>query len=461
MKKIIILFIACTTLHACSRSDFLNVSPNQSHTVPTTLEELQALLDRDQVMNGMGSGAARGPVPHLGEASSDDYYYLEANFSSLRPQHQHYYLWSPNPYVGDVVYDWDRVYEAIFYANVALDGLRNLTRSDINSTQFDAIMGSALFHRAHAFYQLAQIFAPPYDKVKAETTAGLPLRLASDFSERIQRVSVEDTYDRIISDLQQASGLLPELPTAKNRPSKVACNALLARVHLVMGEYEAAEHYADVCLRRYGVLLDYNELDETLAYPFQQINFDNPEIIMVFNMQGASFYSINRTLSAKVPSALFDMYKEHDLRKRIFYNIGANGIDFKGNYSGNTYYFAGLATDEIYLIKTECLVRSGRLEEGMGLLSTFLTKRCSEEFDYTYLQGVSDQEALDIVLEERRKQLIYRGIRWTDIRRLNAEGAMIEQRRNINGETYFLPANDARYTLPLPEKVLEFRPEWR
>ncbi|NGM65422.1 RagB/SusD family nutrient uptake outer membrane protein [Sphingobacterium sp. SGR-19] len=461
MKQMLICLLASLVLGACSRNDFLNVSPNQSHIVPTTLEELQALLDRDQVMNGMGSGAARGPVPHLGEASSDDYYYLESNFSSLRPQHQNYYLWSPNPYVGDVVYDWDRVYEAIFYANVALDGLKNLTRSEINSTQFDAIMGSALFHRAHAFYQLAQIFAPPYDKVKAEATPGLPLRLESDFSERIQRVSVEDTYDRIISDLQRASGLLPELPVMKNRPSKVACNALLARVYLVMGDYGAAEKYAGTCLEEYAVLLDYNELDETLAYPFQQINFDNPEIIMVFNMQGASFYSINRTLSAKVPSGLFNLYKEHDLRKEIFFNVGANGIDFKGNYSGNTYYFAGLAIDEIYLIKAECLVRSGKVEEGMELLSTFLTKRCSEEYDYTYLQGLSEQEALEIVLEERRKQLVYRGIRWTDIRRLNQEGAMIEQRRTINGETYFLPANDARYTLPLPEKVLEFRPEWR
>lgn len=456
-----ILFIACTTLHSCSRSDFLNVSPNQSHIVPTTLEELQALLDRDQVMNGMGSGGSRGPVPHLGEASSDDYYYLDANFNSLRPQHQNYYLWNPDPYVGDVVYDWNRVYEAIFYANVALDGLKDLTDNTSNRERFDAIRGIALFHRAHCFYQLAQIFAPPYDKSKAMATPGLPLRLESDFSERVQRATLQETYDLILSDLEVAINLLPELPTMKSRPSKAACDALLARIYLTMGHYALAEHHADNFLDVSNVLLDYNELNSSVAYPFQEVGLDNPEIVMVFNMQGSPFYSVNRTASAKVATDLLSLYKEHDLRKNLFFSTGANGTDFKGNYSANAYHFAGLAVDEMYLIKAECLVRREKVEEGLSFLMSFLEKRCTPEYDFTYLSVSSKEEALGFVLEERRKQLVFRGIRWVDIRRLNLEGFGIEQRRTLNDKTYILPANDVRYTIPFPEKILEFRPDWR
>jgi len=58
-------------------------------------------------------------------------------------------------------------------------------------------------------------------------------------------------------------------------------------------------------------------------------------------------------------------------------------------------------------------------------------------------------------LTERRRELIMRGLRWSDIRRLNLEGAGITQTRTANGKVHTLLPNDPRYALALPEDVIE------
>ncbi|MDM8177751.1 hypothetical protein QT327_25945 [Olivibacter sp. 47] len=50
--------IACLLLlMGCSKSEFLSENPNRSQIVPTTLDDFQAILDRDIEMNGVGSTA--------------------------------------------------------------------------------------------------------------------------------------------------------------------------------------------------------------------------------------------------------------------------------------------------------------------------------------------------------------------------------------------------------------------
>lgn len=71
---------------------------------------------------------------------------------------------------------------------------------------------------------------------------------------------------------------------------------------------------------------------------------------------------------------------------------------------------------------------------------------------YTY----TTQEALlQFILTERRKELIFRGLRWTDLRRLNKEEAEITLTRNINGAVFQLLPNDKRYVLLIPDDALE------
>lgn len=448
------VFIATST---CSKSDFLAEKPDKSLVVPNTLEHLQAILDQDLEINGTG---AQGVTPQLGESGSDNYYLMDSDYNTFIPsQMQNYYRWIEAPYDGRTVADWERPYKAILYANTALEGLVAIQRTENNSQGYDHIRGQALFHRAHMFHQLAQVFAPAYHPDSDNGDLGIALRLEADINESIERATVKETYERIISDLSSAIPLLGDMPAHKSRPTRQAAYGLLARVYLSMRNYEEAKLYADSCLHIQNYLYDYNLLpNPTANNPFQGNLYNHPinQEIIFFSMMlsdGSQNYP-TRNNYALVDSSLYASYDVDDLRRTVFFQARASGFRFKGSYSfsGRLYYFSGLAADEVLLIRAECQARLGNVTDALDDLNTLLVKRWKEN-TYVPYEGLSSEQALEVVLGERRKQLLFRGLRWTDLRRLNQEGYNATLVRRINGEVYTLPANDPRWVWPLPPEV--------
>src|SRR3546814_18058498 len=107
--------------------------------------------------------------------------------------------------------------------------------------------------------------------------------------------------------------LLPTREPTINRPSKVACHALLSRIHLQLGAVDSALAYADQVLRVQGDLLDYNELDDVAPYPFPTNGLSNPEVILFdgSNM-GSFFYKLH------VHTAHSENNEDAHLPKRFF-----------------------------------------------------------------------------------------------------------------------------------------------
>src|SRR5690606_9828267 len=152
-----------------------------------------------------------------------------------------------------------------------------------------------------------------------------------------------------------------------------------------------------------------------------------------------------------VDSLLYLSYDENDLRKQLFFTMvpAHNKPGYKGSFSGTARKFGGIATDELYLIKAECEVRKGDYKKGMEVLNDLLIRRWKND-TYEPFEARDMREALAIVLEERRKELVFRSLRWQDLRRLNKEGAEITLQRHIGGTTYVLPPNSPLYVLPIP-----------
>lgn len=448
-----ICLIALAVLQGCNKTDFLNVKPDRSMLIPSTLDDFQAILDKDNVMNGVDG---QGLTPQLGESGTDNFYLHDSDFNTyLRPQMQNYYVWSEFPYAGVNVLDWEYPYRAILYANMALDGLNKIIRSEANGTQYDQVLGQALFHRAHIFYQLAQVFSPPFRKDATNEEPGIPLRFSSDINEKLKRATVKETYDQILDDLLKASDLLETEVVYNIRPSKQAAFGLLARVYQTMQDYNKALVYADRCLSIRGELLDFNLVDSLVRFPFgDQSNQIVTEII--FNSRMLSDLSQNYPTTfnfAVVELALYNSYEPDDLRKQIFFEKTSRGYRFRGNYTGSPQNFSGIATDEIYFIRAESYVRSGEIEKALNDVNTVLKSRWKKD---TFIPFVSDnpEMVLQWILRERRKELLFRGLRWTDIRRLNIEGHNISLSREVNGQKYALPANDERWTWPFPDEVM-------
>jgi len=78
-------------------------------------------------------------------------------------------------------------------------------------------------------------------------------------------------------------------------------------------------------------------------------------------------------------------------------------------------------------------------------------KRWNNAVPFPTYTATSANNALGQILAERRKELCFRGIRWSDLRRLNQDPTYaVTLQRLLNGTTYTLPANDLRYTLLIP-----------
>lgn len=445
MNKIIknITYILCISsmlmLNACEK--YLDAKPDKKLVVPGTINDLQALLDNYPRMNGADPGS--------GEISADDYYLTEQNWQGLfTDQYRRMYIWEKDGLFEEGSNDWGKVYTSIYYSNTAIEGISTIKPNQANQALWNNVQGQALFYRAKSFFQAALIWSKGYSENTAAIDLGIPLRTDSDFNKAVNRSSVKQTYDQVIKDLEEAIALLPLTVPHVMRPSKTAANALLARVYLAMGKYDKAFIYANASLQQQSTLLDYNNLNTTVNYPFSPYHTE----VLHESLIPAPDPIYNS--KAKIIPELLQMYNENDLRKKLFFSKNADGsYSFKGSYEGSANLFSGLSTDEVYLMRAECLARVGKVQEAMNDLNTLLQKRWKSGTFIT-LTASNPQEALTIILNERRKELLMRGLRWMDLKRLNKEGANITITRHLNNTVYVLPAEDLRYALPIPEDVI-------
>lgn len=431
------------SLYACKKSDFLDKKPATNILTPTTLTDFQNLLNNTNFLNSTGG---------LAQLSADEYMVSDANWLNATATERNAYIWANDIYAGDVnIQDWNTLYLQVFYSNSVLDGL---AKSDSAITlQGQYIKGWALFTRAFAFYDLTRTFCKAYDASTANSDLGIPLRLKSGVDDIQQRATLQQTYNQIFSDLITAASLLPSTrPSANlNRPSKIAVYALLARIYLDMRNYAQAENYADQCLGLYSSLIDYNTISKTASSPFTTVNNE-----LIYNARQVIAYpNFSLTTSGskgRIPINIINLYAPNDLRLLIFFSKSADGTYYrkKGYYGLGNYAFTGLATDEQYLIKAECLARKGMVSATMDKLNQLLINRYSNTTAYAPLTASSPATALAAALTERQKELVWRGLRWYDLKRLNKEGANITLSRIISGTTYTLPPNDNRWVLPIP-----------
>lgn len=447
MKLYQLLFFLFSILLLSCKKNRMNLKPSSSLVVPATLQDFQAILDNADLTMNVG-------LPTLSEIGSDNYYVTSTTWQNYPiPTEKNAYIWAKDIFEGAGSGDWNNMYKQIYYANIVLDGLPDIKTNADNIDSWKNVKGSALFFRAHSFYLLAQLFAKPYNSGSASSDLGIPLRLISDINHKEGRSTVEQTYSRILADLNEAVELLPALPLYKTRPSRASAYALLARVYLSMDNYDKAFSSADASLQIYNTLVDYSTLSVSQPAPFVRFN---PEVLFHAALINSGFLTQSRAI---VDSTLYLSYAANDLRKSVFFSSnGNNTYSFKGNYNGTSPQFGGIATDEVFLIRAECFARKGNTAEAMNDLNTLLKKRTSGTFSPAV--AANADEALGKVLLERRKELLFRGLRWEDIRRLNKDARFsVVVTRRINNQLYTIPPNDARWIYPIPPDVIVYNPD--
>ncbi|MGE8377688.1 MAG: RagB/SusD family nutrient uptake outer membrane protein, partial [Sphingobacterium sp.] len=381
--------------------------------------ELKYTQDYQSLLNNSTSVEKSYYWPVL--ASDDIYGSDEAYLNTLLLTDANAYSWKSD-LVGDNNEDpdWADQYQQIYLFNqVATEIMDSQGGTDAQKRN---ILAQAKVHRALNYFNLVNSYAKQYDASTANTDLGVPLLTSPDLYAKLDRKPVETVYKQIIEDLSSAIADLPEQANFNILASRPAAQAILARVYLQMRDYGKALQYAELVLA--GPHYQLIDLKQFKAAPNSYPNIlDDTEEIFIKSLRNSfPTLSLNPDLLA--------LFEPGDLRATLFTVDGSvfTWTPFQGKaynkhriISANAKVTNGPTLPEMMLIKAEALARdNGRFAEAVAVLNSLRSKRFDDNA-YTPLQMTDQQTILKLVINERRKELMGKGLRWFDQKRLAAE----------------------------------------
>jgi hypothetical protein len=484
MKKTIFL-CAATLLTLVSCNDYLDTVPSRGdNEVLKSGEQIEALFNNSDIFNSKVSflAASGDDIDLTMEMYNAMGYATDAYISGLTFSIDDI----ANYQYGDT--HWESEYNKVFTANLIINEIDNVANlSDTDRAQY---LAQAHFMRALAYWNLAQSYCMPYS-AETKDGLGLPLKQTTSYEENLERATLQQTYDLIEADLNEA--LKSPMTDIDKRwwVSKPAAQALLARFYLFTQDYEKAADMARQALQSgKAILHDYNTLSR------QEVPTMSPEGIEDVVMRSEFYtYSPNQMTDYKemyysqyfaaesgiylIPSAtltaLYD--QENDLRYEQFFNknglwdawLSGFGDDIMYrkfyHYIWGDYTPSGPTVPEMLLTQAEALARMNKVSEAMNLVNQLRKARMRSGSDGVELTANNQQEAILQIIDERHREMPFI-MRWFDIRRLAfnetayddvvVERSFFSVEQNIvdtsKGYLYTLPVKSRRYAAPLPNK---------
>lgn len=436
------LVAACLLCSGCQK--FLELKASANVSIPSNLDDVEYLLNNSQFLNFSSAS--------LGIGNTDDFFLAPTVYQAGNERERDAYRWKWQDY--NFANEWSRTYRAINITNVCLEALGRIERTASNAQRWDHLRGTALFFRSFHFLGALWAYAPAYDEVDSAHDPGIVLRVSTDVNEVSKRSPVNVCYSKIIEDLKEAIPIIRPTSELAVLPTRAAAYGLLARTYLSMRSYDDALHYSDLSLGMKSDLLDYRtdiSIPASLATPFERFNKE-----VIFSAHAFPSYNSERPSHASMDTNLVRAYDSHDLRIRAFFGRRSNGtLQFRGVYGLDaSSFFTGLTTAEMYLTRAECLARKGEVVRALNDINKLLEMRWDDLDFFIPIAIAGHEEVLDIVLMERRKELISRNLRHMDIKRLNREGRNIVLRRQVGNDIAELAPGDPRWAFPLPADII-------
>lgn len=461
MKKLAIFIAVAAALTAFSScKKYLDVKP-KGYVIPQTVEDLERLLNGESMTR---------VIPVDLDMLSDDFFYKDADKASLLKENSsqsHVYLWLPEIYTtpDDWKYKavWGLMYKNIYQYNAVLN---NIDAADGGTPRRKAIVRSqALLGRAWCYWYLVNLYCKPFDPATASSDPGVPWMTTNDINLPVPgRSTLQATYDLVSADLEEA---LENLPASAINPyvfTRGAGFGLSARVMLMQRKYAEAAKMADSALKYNARLIDYNTVYQTANGRYTPVSkppfanlLTSPE-----NIHVQQFTSSAGLSQQYISPFTVKMFEEHDLRN-IFIrpdtstNTTTGRLDTNYRYNGYATFVANISitTPEMYLVRAESNIRLGQLANAMTDIN-LLRKNRIVSAHYEPLEAANATQAMKILLEERRKELLFHGARWFDMRRFNNDPVFGFTAHHYlkDGTTIDLPPNSNRYTLLIPPAAL-------
>ena len=453
MKTYIYFIALLLTVTACS--NFLDETPKGT-LIPKTINDFGMILDSYESGDNKiacGNTLTMAMTDDVKIPSSKVSVYYNWGIRSFCWQD---YIFTQNE--NDEVYN--SFYHVIYVCNYILNNIETAEEGGLFKRKY--VEGAAHFHRAYAYFNLINLYARHYDAKTSKTDLGVPLLLEADIDLLQKRATVEEVYNCILDDLAAADTLLDNEVEYRFRASKAAVGAFKARVHLYRGEYKACLKACRDTREMIDEPADYNELEKRSGNPDRGIiglpryQWEMPDVICYKGEGRHPDYHGDYNLSDDL-MILFN--KDTDLRWQLFvstydYNYGEPDTDepriASFVYPNNN----GCNIGEVYITEAEAAVRDNDIDGALDMLNALAVKR-HVEGTYEDVTERDPEKLLELILKERRREQMFKGTRWFDLKRLNKEERFQKTVvHELNGKTYTLEPNSNRYVLPIPLKAI-------
>lgn len=338
----------------------------------------------------------------------------ELEITSVDPFYQEIYDYSQQPTNTLIQNVWTELYQLIYRANAAIEGLS--THALGSRPIYERLAGEAYFIRALAYLELIQLFGP------------VPLTLTTDYrvNSILKRTEEEQVMQHIVKDLQQATSLLPTSYFAKNgrvRPNRFAALAMLSRIFLYRKEWSEAIMAADNVLSEKTLFSLAEHPKQVFEPTSREAIWQLMPVLPGYNTGVSQLFLIGAGIPtyATLHSNFLEAFEIGDTRLEEW--IALHNFSGRNYYQPQKYRFrtAGegkeflvmLRLGEVILNRAEARAETGDFDGATEDLNQ-IRKRAG----LSALSFLTKADLLQAISNERRIELAFEGThRWSDLKR--------------------------------------------
>lgn len=475
MKKIYFSCLALTMMSLFACKNFLNVEPSNSGDSETAV---QTAADAQVMINGL-----------MRKMTDFDYYgrnfimYGDAKGGDLTIASQGrgldgLYTFNHAASSGSYSGFWFQIYHCILQSNSLLKRIDQL-ETEGTEEDFSVHKGQALTARALMYFDLVRLYGQPYNEDKS--AYGVPnITEPLDASAQPLRATVEENYTQILADLKAAEALLGK--EAKNGYLNYYANlAIQARVYLYMGKYDEALQAAKTIIEEGPYQLYTNDnwvsswagqfgsesIFELGIYPSES-DLGSSSLSFYLRRKGhgstnamgwfmASDYFLDR-LNADPDDVRWGVMSHDEISDShmgaCYKYSGSVSLDGDGKSTATAVNIKVIRLSEIYLIAAEAAFHSDK-----ALAATYLN--AIRKRSPGLAPATAATISIDMILDERSKELFAEGHRFFDMIRLNKSitfnddlgGIAVSHREKTIDRTFY------KTILPIAESEINANPD--
>ena len=312
---------------------------------------------------------------------------------------------------------WYLMYKTIDNCNTAL-----AIQGDTEALR--QAQGQALALRAFCYLHLAQHYQFTYLKDPAAPCVPIYTEPTTDDTAPKGKSTVAQVYRRVFDDLALAKDYLKNYTRKgdgqKFKPDVNVVNGLLARAYLLTGQWEEAAKAAAAARQGYSLMTTAAEYEGFNNISNKEWIWGHPQTLAQ-SSASYNFYFLDATHVGAYSSFMADphfrdTFSDGDIRLELFQWMREGYLGYKKFHmrADDTADIVLMRASEMLLVEAEALARDGVPEKAVVPLNELRHARGLGDYDLT---GKSQQDVIDEILMERRRELWGEGFGITDILR--------------------------------------------